>query len=66
MKKVNSNYLRYMAIGILVMNAGAIANFFIHTNEFVIDFFKGLGIVLVIASFWLAVKKQKCVVPSPT
>lgn len=58
MKRANSRYLMLLSVGILVMNAGTIINYFIAINDDVIDFFKGFGISLVLASLWLFAKNK--------
>lgn len=59
MKKINKNYMKLLLIGILVMNIGVISNYFIIINGDIIDFFKGLGIILVFTGFFKLLKIQR-------
>ena len=60
MKKMLNNEWRMLAAGLLLMNAGIILNYFIALNVDVIDFFKGMGIPLVLAAFWLSMTDRTC------
>jgi len=59
MKKINRQFPRLFAIGLLLMNIWVFVNHFIKIDDNIIDFFKGFGFALVFVSIVKLVKTKK-------
>jgi len=59
MKKINGQFRRLFAIGLLLMNIWVFINHLIKIDDDIIDFFKGFGFALVFVSVIELVKTKK-------
>jgi hypothetical protein len=59
-KKTETRFMMLLAVGILVMNTGVVVDYFVDIDNAIIDFFKGVGIALVLTSLFLSARGQQC------
>ncbi len=60
MKKIKKEHFRLLAVGLLTINAGEMANLMMNANINVeiVDFMKGLGLPLVVAGASMIAKNK--------